>query len=145
MACGFCGRCRDFRKTVTCPPADALALLTNGRGGMARLRVDVGRIDSKYDCALGANLNAEYPVDRHVLAKRLRLWITADGFITALNLQNLASFEIGQPAIWNFVAEAGDGRTVELQMTAEMPEGSNTTVFRFAGGSDAGGGFAGGV
>ena len=96
------------------------------------MRVDLGRIDSKYDCALGANLNAEYPVDRQVLAKRLRVWIDADGFITALNLQNLASFQIGQPAVWNFAAEAGDGRTVELEMTADMLEGSNTTVFRFA-------------
>ncbi len=89
-------------------------------------------MNPKYDCALGANLNPEFPVDRHILAKRIRAWISADGFITALNLQNLASLRIGPPAVWNFVAEAGDGRTVELQLTADMIEGSNTTVFNFA-------------
>ena len=120
-----------FDATLKCPPPDSLILLTNGRGGMARMRVDLGHIESKYDCALGANLNAEFPVDRHVFVKRLRLWISADGFITPLNLANLISLHTGQPATWTFAAEAGDSRTVELQITADMPEDSNTTVFRF--------------
>ncbi len=51
----------SFCSTVAGPPADALVLLTNGRGGMARLRVDLGTVKSKYDCALGANLNPEFP------------------------------------------------------------------------------------
>jgi predicted glycogen debranching enzyme len=121
----------SFSPTTVHPPPDALVLLTNGRGGMARLRVDLGRIDSKYDCALGANLNPDFPVDRHVFVKRLRVWISADGFITPLHLPNLAAFQIGPPAVWKFIADAGDGRTVELQMTADMPEGSNTSIFRF--------------
>jgi glycogen debranching enzyme/glycosidase len=118
--------------TVLAKPQPAsLVLLTNGRGGMARLCVDLGNITSKYDCALGANLNPEFPVDRHVLVKRIRAWVCADGFITALNLQNLASFQIGPPAVWNFVAEAGDGRTVEIQLRADMLENWNTTWFTF--------------
>jgi predicted glycogen debranching enzyme len=118
--------------TLARPPARSLVLLTNGRGGMARLCVDLGQVNSKYDCALGANLNPDIPVDRHIFAKRIRVWVTADGFTTALNLQNLASFKIGPPAIWTFVAEAGDGRTVEIQLAADMIDGTNTTVFTFA-------------
>jgi predicted glycogen debranching enzyme len=109
-----------------------LVLLTNGRGGMARICVDLGRITSKYDCILGANLHPTLPVDRHVLAKRLRLWVNADGFISPLDLGNLNSFEPGPPAVWHFVAQAGDGRTVEVQMAADMLEGRNTTVFQFS-------------
>jgi hypothetical protein len=120
-----------YSSVTTKPVTDAVVLLANGRGGMAHLPIDIGRVNSKYDCALGANLNPDFPVDRHILAKRLRVWISANGFITALNLQNLASVQAGPPAVWNFVAEAGDGRTVELQMTADMMEGSNTTVFTF--------------
>jgi hypothetical protein len=30
--------------------------------------------------------------------------------------------------VWQFIAQAGDGRTVELQLTADMVPGSNTTV-----------------
>ena len=113
-------------------PDDALVLLTNGVGGMARLCVNLGAVRSKYDCALGANLHPSLPVDRHVFVKRVRAWINADGFITPLNLHNLASFEGGPSAVWKFVANAGDERTVEIELSAEMIEGRNTTVFRFS-------------
>lgn len=111
-------------------PTDRV-LLTNGRGGMARLCVDLGRVQSKYDCVLGANLHPEFPVDRHVLAKRLRVWVSADGFISPLDYQSLARFEAGPPAVWDFVAQAGDGRTVQIRLEAEMAPGRNTTRFRF--------------
>jgi len=111
-------------------PTDLL-LLTNGRGSMARICLDLGRVNSKYDCVLGANLHPTLPVDRHVLAKRIRVWVNADGFIFPLDFQALSSFEPGPPAVWNFLANAGDGRTVQIQMTAVMLEGRNTTVFQF--------------
>ncbi len=113
------------------PKPTDLVLLTNGRGGMARLCVDLGRVNSKYDCVLGANLNLTVPVDRHVFAKRMRVWVNADGFITPLDFQNLAAFE-ASPAVWKFVANAGDGYTVEIELRAEMVEGQNTTLFQFS-------------
>ncbi len=113
-----------------------LALLTNGCGGMARMCADLGGITSKYDCLLGANLHKTLPVDRHVLAKRARVWVNADGFITQLNRENLAAFTAGASAHWRFVASAGDGRTVEIFLTAEMLEGKNTTILRFSRGQD---------
>jgi starch synthase (maltosyl-transferring) len=109
-----------------------LVLLTNGRGGMARLCVDLGRVNSKYDCALGANLHPDFPVDRHVFVKRLRAWVNADGFLSPLDFKNLASFHAGPPAVWQFVASAGDGRTVEIELRAEMLDGENTVVLRFS-------------
>jgi len=114
------------------PTPTDLVLLTNGRGGMARLCVDLGRINSKYDCALGANLNFTVPVDRHVFAKRIRAWVNADGFLSPLDFKNLASFQAGSPAVWNFVANAGDGRTVQIELRAEMLEDKNTVVFQFS-------------
>src|SRR5581483_11632919 len=45
------------------PQPNDLVLLTNGIGGMARICVDLGRVNSKYDCILGANLNPNFPVD----------------------------------------------------------------------------------
>ena len=114
------------------PHSDSLVLLTNGAGGMARLCVDLGRVNSKYDCVLGANLHADVPVDRHVFVKRVRAWVNADGFLSPLDLKNLAAFSPGPPAVWQFVAGAGDGRTVEIELRAEMLEGKNTTVLRFS-------------
>ena len=114
------------------PAPDSVLLLTNGCGGMARLCVDVGRVLSKYDCVLGANLHPALPVDRHVFVKRIRVWINAVGFVSPLDFRSLASFEAGPPAAWNFIANAGDGQTVEIRMTAEMIDGHNATVFRFS-------------
>ncbi|HEY6167242.1 MAG TPA: glycogen debranching enzyme N-terminal domain-containing protein, partial [Verrucomicrobiae bacterium] len=109
---------------------NSLVLLTNGIGGMARLGVDFGSIRSKYDCALGANLHPSLPVDRHVFVKRLRVWCSADGFTSPLNANNLVAFSPGPPARWSFVANAGDGRSVLIEITADMLAGKNTTVFR---------------
>ena len=109
-----------------------MALLTNGRGAMARLHADLGAITSKYDCLLAANLHPNAPCDRHVFAKRVRAWVNADGFLTAMDGDNLVRFEPGPPARWVFVANAGDSRTVEITLTADMIPGRNTMVLRFS-------------
>ena len=70
-------------------------------------------------------------MDRHVFVKRIRVWVNADGFLSSLNAENLASFDAGPPATWQFVAHAGDGRTVEIELRAEMIDCKNTTVFYF--------------
>ena len=117
--------------TANLPPS-TLVLLTNGIGGMARLCVDFGRVNSKYDCVLGANLNPQVPVDRHIFVKRLRLWVNADGFLTPLDQRCLVGFEAGSAAAWHFVANAGNGCTVQIEVRAEMIPGQNTTVFQFS-------------
>jgi glycogen debranching enzyme len=122
-------------KTPVGSTDSSLVLLTNGRGGMARLCVDLGRVTSKYDCLLGANLHPALPVDRHVMAKRVRVWAMANGFLSPLNHETLAGFEPGPSPRWEFQVPAGDGRRVEIQMTAAMVEGENTTVLRFARGT----------
>ncbi len=121
-----------FPAVFTAPEPDALVLLTNRIGGMARLCVDLGRVKSKYDCVLAANLHPHVPVDRHVLVKRIRVWINADGFISPLDGKNLVAFAPGPPAVWEFVANAGDARTVQVLITADMVDGANTTVFSFS-------------
>ncbi len=108
-----------------------IALLTNGCGAMARMAVDLGRIKSKYDCLLAANLHDALPVNRQVLAKRIRVWAVADGFISPLDADNLLQFQPGPPARWRFLISAGDNRTVEVELTAVMPPGANATVFEF--------------
>jgi glycogen debranching enzyme len=113
------------------PGHQGLALLTNGRGGMARLQADLGTIASKYDCLLAANLHPSAPSDRHVLAKRLRAWVNADGFISALDGHNLMGFEAGPPARWTFLAGAGDGRCVTLCLEVDMLEDQNAVRLRW--------------
>lgn len=111
-------------------PAESLVLLTNGRGAMARLHADLGRIVSKYDCLLAANLHPDAPCDRWVCVKRLRAWVNADGFLTPLDGANLAELDPGPPARWEFVANAGDGRTVALRLSVELLHGRNAVAVR---------------
>ena len=120
------------KKIATSPLEAPLVLLTNGRGGMARMAVNLGAVKSKYDCVLAANLHPAVPVDRHVFVKRARVWVNADGFITALNLENLVRFEPGPPAHWRFVANAGNGRSAEIHLEADLAEDQNLVVLRFS-------------
>jgi starch synthase (maltosyl-transferring) len=113
------------------PHKSGLVLLTNGRGGMARLQIDLGNVQSKYDCVLAANLHPSVPVDRHIFVKRIRVWVVAEGFITPLNGENLIGFTPGPPAEWRFVANAGDGRAVEIHLLADMLPDKNVTVLSF--------------
>ena len=121
----------SFQPLLETPPAESLVLLTNCLGGMARMCVDLGRIHSKYDCALGANFNKNFPTDRHVFVKRVRVWLNAGGFVTQLNAHNLVSIQPGPPAVWQFSAKVGDQRVVNIELTADMLDGKNTTVLRF--------------
>ena len=109
-----------------------LVLLTNGRGAMARLYANLGHVRSKYDCLLGANLNREVPENRHILVKRVRAWVNADGFITSLDADNLASIEGGNPACWTFRANAGDGRRVGIRLTIELLDQQNSVQLKLS-------------
>ncbi|HSH14837.1 MAG TPA: glycogen debranching enzyme N-terminal domain-containing protein, partial [Verrucomicrobiae bacterium] len=110
---------------------DRTVLLTNGRGGMARINLDLGRVQSKYDCVLAANLNDELPVDRHVFLKRLRVWANASGFISPLNADNLVRFQAEPQAEWLFRVPAGDGRAVFVRLRIAMLDGENTLRLGF--------------
>ncbi len=112
-----------------------IVLLTNGRGGMARLGAEFGMVKSKYDCLLGANLHPEVPVDRYVLAKRARLWVNAGGLITSLSMANLVSLTPGPPARWRYLICAGKGRWIPLSLTVDLMHEKNTLVIRCERGS----------
>lgn len=113
------------------PGPGGLVLLTNGRGAMARLQADFGAVASKYDALLAANLDPVAPCDRHVLAKRARVWVNADGFLTPLDRHALGAVDPGPPARWEFRVNAGDGRQVALALEAWMEPGRNAISLGF--------------
>lgn len=117
--------------TLNPPAAEGLALLANGRGGYSRLHADLSRIESKYDALLAANLDPLRPCERHVLAKRIRVWAIVNGFLTALGESNLTSFRPGALARWNWAPHGGDGRCAALELQAWMPAGTNALCLRF--------------
>ena len=114
--------------------AERTVLLTNDRGGMTRINLDLGRVRSKYDCVLGANLHDCLPVDRHILVKRIRLWANADGFVVPLNAENLIWFGIDDSlpwsiAVWRFRVQAGNGRSTVVRVECFATTESNSVTF----------------
>ena len=99
---------------------------------MARICVDLGRVNSKYDCVLGAESASE----RAGGPPRFRQTHPRLGqcrrFSFAARLQKPGVVRRRPAGGLAFVANAGDGRTVEIELRAEMPEGKNTTVFQFS-------------
>ncbi|TVR45456.1 MAG: amylo-alpha-1,6-glucosidase, partial [Planctomycetota bacterium] len=113
-------------------PNGGMALLTNGRGGMSRMAIDLGAIASKYDAALAVNLHPQWPVDRHVLVKRLRAWAEADGYFIALDQASLRAFtNDGKSAHWQFRIACGNQRYLDVHLQAWMPEGENALLTRW--------------
>ena len=108
-----------------------MSLLTNGRGAMSRMSAWLGESQSKYDCVLAANLHPTLPEDRWVMVKRLRVWVDANGFLAELDRTLMISFGGGESTWWRLEVPAGEGRSVQFKIVAEMPRGKNAIQFRF--------------
>jgi predicted glycogen debranching enzyme len=134
------GRLRFLSATPnlnSCHLPEGVVLLTNGIGGMARMGVDFGRVTSKYDCVLGANLDHFVPTDRHIFVKRVRVYLDAAGFRNSngwplpLLPEWLVDCDPGPPARWHYVAQNQSGWRIELEIIADMLDKRNTTVLHF--------------
>ncbi len=107
------------------------ALLTNGRGAMARIHPDPGYVASKYDALFAVNLDPQVPCDRHVLVKRLRAWVSADGFESPLATP--VSMDVNDTGgHWQWRVPAGGDRSVRVGLWVHFVEGLNRLVLTFS-------------
>jgi starch synthase (maltosyl-transferring) len=65
---------------------------TNGRGAMCRAHAHWGRLPSRYDALLAANLSPDVPEDRRILLTRLRGWVVFQGFSQEIGPDCLDAF-----------------------------------------------------
>ncbi len=106
---------------------DLRLLSTNGRGGMLRAGVHWGRLNSRYDALLAANLDPEVPEDRWMFLARCRAWVVYQGFSQELRTDCLEDFQVtpeGQGR-WRFHVPTGQGGDLFLTASAQMIEGAN--------------------
>ena len=68
----FCEMVWVFSETIT-------TAIYNGRGGAVHVCIETGRLLSRYDAIMLANLHPEIPVDRHIMWRRLRFWMICRG------------------------------------------------------------------
>lgn len=113
---------------------NARALLTNGAGAMAQMRLKWGDIRSQYDCLLALNRHPAVPTDRQVFLTRCRAWILCNGFSTPLAgpcLEHVTVAPDGSAAMWRFAAPCGMGRRVPIVLRVALEPGGNRVVLRF--------------
>lgn len=113
---------------------DLRLLGTNGRGGMLRASVHWGRLDSRYDALLAANLHPDVPEDRWMLLARCRAWVVYQGFSQELRTDCLEGFTVtpGGTGHWDFHLPTGQGEDLFLTVTAEMPAERNGVRLAFS-------------
>ncbi len=113
---------------------DLYAVCANRHGAVAHVNGEWGRLDSVYDCLLGANLNPNVPVDRHIMLRRLRAWAVVRGYSTELKADSLDSF--GQKpdgtVVWQFRFPAADGLYVTMRVRLRLCELRNRNELRFS-------------
>nr|MDA8403822.1 glycogen debranching enzyme N-terminal domain-containing protein [Desulfobacteraceae bacterium] len=106
---------------------------TNGRGAMMRVNAWWGKIETKYDAMLGANLNPEYPDNRWMMLIRCRAWLVFQGYSQEISTDCLKRFwfDANSRCGWEFAVPCGQGQYVILMVTAVMIPGVNRIRLSF--------------
>ena len=109
---------------------------TNGRGAMMRANAWWGKIESKYDALLAANLNPDYPDTRWMMLIRCRAWLVFQGYSQEISTDCLKRFWFDKGSIcgWEFAVPCGQGQYVNLMVTATMVPETNRIRLSFTRG-----------
>ncbi|MCD6271636.1 MAG: glycogen debranching enzyme N-terminal domain-containing protein [Deltaproteobacteria bacterium] len=101
---------------------------TNGRGGMLRSSLEWGRLDSKYDALLAANINSNFPEDRWILLTRCRIWVVFQGYSHEIGIDSLSyfMFDFNSCGLWRNRVPTGRGKYIYLQILVKMIPGENS-------------------
>ncbi len=105
-----------------------LSLLgTNSRGGMLRANVLWGKLDSRYDALLAANLNRKFPEERRIMFTRCRAWLVFQGYSQEICFDCFDSFcfDYNSRGFWLYHIPTGQGEYVSLSIGIEMVDGEN--------------------
>ncbi len=104
-----------------------MMLGVNGRGGMLSAYAEWGRLDSKYDALIAANLDPRRPEDRWIMLARCRVWLVLHDYSRELNLSCLKSFSIRDDSsgLWEYRIPTGRGQKVRLVASVRMIRGQN--------------------
>ncbi len=112
---------------------DFICLGTNGRGTMLHSAVSWGKLTSRYDGLLAANMNPLYPEDRWIMLSRCRAWVVFQGYSQALNTDCLDMFrpEEGSSGIWQYHIPTGQGEHVLITARVAMVKDQNSVALSF--------------
>ncbi len=124
------GRIKCFFSRADTHQASPLMLGTNGRGGMLRAHSDWRKLESRYDALLAANLNPDFPEDRHILLSRIRAWSIFQDFSSEIGPDCLDGFgfDYNSKGYWYYHVPTGQGEHVLLTIGLAMVPDRNAIV-----------------
>ena len=108
-------------------------LQANGRGAIIHQQLELEKMDSRYDAILLANLNPDFPVDRHIMWRRIRVWMVWHARRQEIKHEHLHSFCVTEDGggCWEYHVPAGNGLFVELIIKMELVQGENAVIVTF--------------
>ncbi len=113
------------RKEIVRTPSLKL-LGTTKRGGMMRAAAWWGRLDSRYDAFLGANLDKTMPENRWMVLSRCRIWAIFQGYSRELVPDCLErftfSYEYGGRWLFRVPTSEGKYYALELDLSIDREE-----------------------
>jgi starch synthase (maltosyl-transferring) len=103
-------------------------LVTNNLGAASFLPVEWGKLDSRYDAVLSANINTELPVDRWIMLTRLRGWVVYQDYSQSLNGDCLETFTLdgSLQGEWCFHVPTGRGTHVVIKLKTILERDTDT-------------------
>ncbi len=98
--------------------ASLRTLVTNDLGAAGFLPIEWGKLNSRYDAVLSANVNADLPVDRWIMFTRLRGWVVYQDYSQSLNGDCLETFALDSSlqGEWTFHVPTGRGTHVVIKL-----------------------------
>ncbi len=100
---------------------------------MLRIPVSWGKLTSRYDCLLAANLHAKIPEDRWIMFTRCRAWLVFQDYSQALNTDCLEGFALSDDAgaYWHYHIPSGQGEDVLMTLGLKMIAAKNAVQLTF--------------
>ena len=102
-------------------------LVTNDLGAACFLPIEWGKLHSRYDAMLSANINTDLPVDRWILFTRLRGWVVYQDYSQSLDGDCLEVFRLdgALQGEWTFHVPTGRGTHVVLKLKTALEKDSD--------------------
>ena len=104
----------------------------NQKGAMMRAAAWWGKLESRYDALLAANVNPQIPENRWILLARYRIWAIYQGYSRELTLDCLErfTFSYNSSGKWLFNVPTCEGSYFQIEITLGMSQLVNQTVMR---------------
>jgi predicted glycogen debranching enzyme len=99
----------------------------NGRGALLWHTIEPGELRSRYDAVLLANLNPDYPENRHIMLRRFRIWSIYHAKQQEFIADCMTDFHLNEngDGVWNFVIPVGNGLFTDISMKLSLIPGIN--------------------